>query len=106
MPRKRMNVKTKHPSIPVTALFCASDGRWADESEIDELDRMTYAYPTVDICREACLIVWRAIREEFIVEYAETYPGRRPSYWWIFDAPTQRERLGGTGLTEWQKYRS
>jgi len=40
---------------------------------------------------------WRAIRDEILPEWIRQNPGKRPFAWWIYDAPEQRQRLGGTG---------
>ncbi len=40
---------------------------------------------------------WDASSDAILSEWIQTRPGTRPSHWWLFDAPEQRQRIGGTG---------
>lgn len=46
---------------------------------------------------EAVQCLWLAHSERIIEEWAATAPGTRPAAWWRYDAPEQRQRLGGKG---------
>ena len=41
--------------------------------------------------------LWTAHAAAIVSDWAEQRPGTRPSFWWKYDAPEQRQRLGGTG---------
>lgn len=40
---------------------------------------------------------WDAARDAVLDEWTQTNPGTRPVHWWLFDAPEQRQRIGGKG---------
>lgn len=40
---------------------------------------------------------WDASRDAVLAEWVQTTPGTRPAHWWLFDAPEQRQRIGGKG---------
>src|SRR5262245_31705133 len=84
MPRKRQNTKTKYSSVSETAMFLASDGHWGSY-DAASWDAWTYKYPTVK--RSECASVWGIVWPSLELEWSESYPGRRPAWWWIFDAP-------------------
>lgn len=64
--------------------------------------------------------LWEEYRDDFLPEFIAKHPGKRPLPWWQWDAPRwadpyegcyfhgtlpePRRRIGGTGLTTWEKY--
>lgn len=46
---------------------------------------------------EAVHGLWVTHGAEIVAEWAETAPGTRPAAWWKYDAPENRQRLGGKG---------
>jgi hypothetical protein len=40
---------------------------------------------------------WDTCSADIVTEWAESAPGTRPPFWWQFDAPEPRRRLGGMG---------
>lgn len=40
---------------------------------------------------------WDASRETVLDDWTQMHPGTRPTHWWLFDAPEQRQRIGGKG---------
>lgn len=40
---------------------------------------------------------WNAHKAEILSYWIRKHPGTRPSYWWQFEAPEPRRRLGGVG---------
>ena len=44
--------------------------------------------------------LWAQYREEILSSWVADHPGTRPPAWWLYDAPEQRQRLGGKG-TPW-----
>ncbi len=40
---------------------------------------------------------WDEVQESILADWIDRYPGRRPRFWWKFEAPEPRQRLGGTG---------
>ena len=43
---------------------------------------------------------WDKYKGEILENWIKSNPGTRPSYWWQFEAPAPRKRLGGTGDVE------
>ncbi len=41
---------------------------------------------------------WHRHSDAILREWVKAHPGTRPSMWWAFDAPDERERIGGTGM--------
>jgi len=122
MPKKRRDVKAKQPDFSNTALFVASGGLWGDGNDLNEFEKLIYEFPA--ICSEKCLVVWRELREDVLMEWVKAYPGTRPAYWWHFDAPLMsaaqvvrqnwdscdfaadlrepRQRISGTGTPQFE----
>lgn len=41
--------------------------------------------------------IWLQYRDRLLAEWIRLHPGSRPWAWWEFDAPEERERVGGQG---------
>jgi hypothetical protein len=56
-------------------------------------------FPTCSF--EACRAFWASAQEQILPDWIRQFPGSRPSYWWLFDAPRisshEVERHGWTG---------
>ncbi|MGR9372310.1 hypothetical protein [Rhizobium leguminosarum] len=48
------------------------------------------------------LALWRGDGKRVIDAWIADYPGSRPDFWWRFDAPEPRRRLGGIGMPSWE----
>jgi hypothetical protein len=108
MPRPQPRARERRYSVSPTGLFYASDGLWCADESIDVHEQFVYNYPDVSECSVACETVWRLVETDLLEDWIENgRAGTRPRYWWHYSAPEPcRQRLGGLGQTEWQKYRS
>jgi hypothetical protein len=103
MPRKRLNVKSRIEGLSETAFAILMDAPLpADASTWEEWE---LGYPTVRVNK--CRALWTAYRELILTEYIRQNPGRRPSWWWLFDEQCPRltsfdvESLGWPKNASW-----
>jgi hypothetical protein len=89
MPRKLRTPKTRNEEISETALWVMGDRRLYPEPEhVNPWELLTNPaldYPTTDYI--ACKALWDSCSEMILAEWIRKYPGTRPSWWWLFDAP-------------------
>jgi hypothetical protein len=45
---------------------------------------------------------WERARKAVLAEWTEKHPGTRPTTWWEYDAPEDRQRVGGVGMPYWE----
>jgi hypothetical protein len=50
---------------------------------------------------ERARTIWNAAKNLILADWSKKFPGTRPSFFWIFDSPGPRERLGGVGDPAW-----
>lgn len=98
MPTKRRK-RSRHriAEISDTARWLASDGLFPRPEHIDLWERMYLGSPTVHSCADRCRNLWQSLREEILTFWIGENPATRPAWWWLFDAPELRQRLGGVG---------
>ena len=46
--------------------------------------------------------LWEEFKAECLPMYIKKNPGQRPVPWWLYEAPEQRKRLGGTGTPDFE----
>ena len=95
MARRRSEKARRRPNVSPTALYMASDGLYGPPEEIDEWEQWFYSYPSCS--PKECLAVWCQVKEKIVGDWIAARPGTRPAWWWHFDAPEPRKRLGGVG---------
>ena len=99
MPRKMRQPKARREAIDVSpalyrfVLFNEYDAA-ADDELLDDL----YFFSDEDLRAR----IWRQIEDEALLDWIRVFPGRRPTAWWHFSAPTLRTVFGrftpATGL--------
>jgi hypothetical protein len=98
MPVKRRHPKQHRGTDPVVWAVLSDEPLPPDA---DTFGAFLLSYPDrFNPCAE-----WQALGADVVREYAAKHPGRRPTRWWIYDAPPagergcieMRKRLGGIG---------
>ena len=65
----------------------------------DENPKYTGFYFLTDLELRAA---WNKAKDEILEDWAREEPGARPRYWWQYEAPEPRRRLGGTGTPSYE----
>jgi hypothetical protein len=98
MPIKKRKPLGRVAPVSPTVWQILTDQEPVLDTESAEWDWIECAWPMrSDPPAEPLLKAWDAARDEVIAWAAEHTPGRRPSIWWLLDAPGPRHRIGGRG---------
>jgi hypothetical protein len=89
MPRKLRNPKARFEQTSPTALWVLGDRKlYPEPINVDSWELMvspSLDYPTVDFDKSKAL--WDSCKDHVLTDWIKRFPGTRPSYWWLFDAP-------------------
>lgn len=98
MATKRQRITRKIvENLSETALWALGDRKLYPEPEqVNDWELIVapgFDYPGCNDCKPA----WESVKEQILNDWIAEYPGTRPSFWWHYDAPEMRQRLGGIG---------
>jgi len=93
MPRPRRSARGRRvPITPGIWAYLAGQPKPADEPERGVYSELEFFGNVVTGYRQIISLeeLWRAYRDDVMVEWIRARPGTRPRLWWRFDAPAPR----------------